>query len=149
MRVLAIALMVALAGCGSSETTANPTEKKKVELRGGPMLGQIDLAKPVEAGGARPFWRMGIAPGRITFTDRSGRALTDFYPVTPQVSGDRAIYSTQTPEGERVTLTLSLVPCGEEKQALTAELIIGTRRLAGCADQRADNDTGRAENAAG
>lgn len=149
MRVLAIALMVALAGCGSSETPANVTGKKKVELRGGPMLGPIDLAKPVEAGGVRPFWRMGIAPGRITFTDRSGGALTDFYPVTPRVSGDRAVYSTQTPEGERVTLTLSLVPCEQEKQALTAELIIGARRLAGCADHAAESDSGTAENAAG
>lgn len=149
MRVLAIALMVVLAGCGSSETPANLTAKKKVELRGGPMLGRVDLSKPVEAAGVRPFWRMGIAPGRITFTDRSGGALTDFYPVTPQVSGDRAVYSTQTSEGERVTLTLSLVPCGEEKQPLTAELIIGTRRLTGCAGRPADNGTGAAENAEG
>jgi uncharacterized membrane protein len=148
MRVLAIALVLPLAGCGSSETPANVTEKK-VELRGGPMLGPIDLSKPLVAEAARPFWRMGVAPGRITFTDKSGGTPTDFYPVTPQVGGDRAVYSTQTPDGERVTLTLSLVPCGEERRALTAELIIGARRLAGCADRPPESDAGQAENATG
>lgn len=132
---LAVALM--LAGCGAPEPPeANVAENAaaKVLVPAGPMLGAVDLSKPLEVTGTGASWRMTVAPGRILFRDTPQAEPIDFYPVTPQVAGDRATYPTQTPEGEQVTITLDLAPCGAAQQRLTAEVRIGARRLAGCAD---------------
>jgi uncharacterized membrane protein len=137
MRALPIALALALglAGCGSSEEQAdNAANNSVVELPRGPMLGPVDLSLPVEAGGDRPFWRMRVAPGRINHAAAPGATPAEYYPIAPEVQGDSATWATQTPEGEPVTLTLTLAACGEGRP-LRAEARIGTRRLEGCAGQ--------------
>jgi uncharacterized membrane protein len=101
------------------------------------MLGRVDLSQPVLAQGSRPFWLIEIAPGRITYTDspEPDGKLTDFYPVSPQVDADHAVFTTQTPQGESVTITLTRGTCAgvEIADPLTAEVKIGTRALTGCA----------------
>jgi uncharacterized membrane protein len=134
-----LASALALAGCGSSEPQAgnqaeNAANNSVIELPRGPMLGPVDLSLPVEAGGEEPFWRMRVAPGRINHATAPGATPAEFYPIAPEVQGDRATWTTQTPEGEAVTLTLTLAACGEGRP-LRAEARIGTRRLEGCAAQ--------------
>ena len=134
-RVLTMGLLLALAGCGGEEAVGNkaalvakPTPK--------PMLGGVDLNRPVRASGAAPFWEIHIAPGTIVYADAPDAANpTDFYPVGPALADGRAVFETKTPEAERVTITLTAQPCTAGKQSLplTAEARIGARTLRGCA----------------
>ncbi len=135
MRFLLLAMPLLLAGCGSDESVENAANATAPVLRKGPMLGSVDLSQPVRASGAAPFWAIEIAPGSITYADRAGAGgtLTDFYPVSPRVDADRAVFPTQTPEGAPVTITLTRAACGEKDAPLTAEVKIGARTLTGCA----------------
>jgi len=139
-RFLLLAVPLLLAGCGSDEPVDNAANVAAPVLRKGPMLGSVDLSQPVRASGASPFWALEIAPGRITYTDFAGKGgkVTDFYPVSPRVDADHAIFATQNPDGDVVTITLTRAACSEKgapatSDPLTAELKIGTRVLAGCA----------------
>lgn len=141
-RFLLLAVPLLLAGCGSDEPADNSANVAAPVLRKGPMLGSVDLSQPVRASGASPFWTLEIAPGRITYTDSAGKGgkLTDFYPVSPKVDADRAMFATQTPDGDVVMITLTRAECTAKgapatTDPLTAELKIGARVLAGCARQ--------------
>ncbi|MBC9032383.1 hypothetical protein IAG41_08265 [Sphingomonas sp. JC676] len=140
MRFLLLAMPLLLAGCGSDESADNVANIAAPVLRKGPMLGSVDLSQPVRASGASPFWALEIAPGRITYTNFAGAGgkVTDLYPVSPKVDADRAVFATQTPDGDVVTITLTRAECTEKgappvTDPLTAELKIGARVLAGCA----------------
>jgi uncharacterized membrane protein len=139
-RFLFLAVPLLLAGCGSDESADNVANVAAPVLRKGPMLGSVDLSQPVRASGTSPFWTLEIAPGRITYTDSAGKGgkLTDFYPVSPKVDADHAMFATQTPDGDVVMITLTRAECTEKgapatTDPLTAELKIGARVLAGCA----------------
>lgn len=140
MRFLLLAVPLLLAGCGSDEPVDNGANIAAPVLRKGPMLGSVDLSRPVLASGTSPFWVLEVEPGRITLSNsnKPGSKVTDFYPVSPKVDADHAVFSTQTPEGDPVTITLTRGPCvggkvSEAADPLTAELKIGMRVLAGCA----------------
>lgn len=143
MRFVLLAAPFLLAGCGSDEPVDNAANVAAPVLRKGPMLGSVDLSQPVRASGPSPFWALEIAPGRITYTDSAGKGgkVTDFYPVSPRIDADHAVFPTQTPEGETVTITLTRAQCAEKEEEgkspvtdpLTAELKMGARVLTGCA----------------
>ncbi len=148
-RFLLLAVPLLLAGCGSDEPVDNSANVAAPVLRKGPMLGSVDLSQAVRASGASPFWALEIAPGRITYTDSAGKGakLTDFYPVSPKVDADHAMFATQTPDGDVVTITLTRAECtGKGASAtadpLTAEVKIGARVLAGCARQGPTGEVG-------
>lgn len=149
MRFLLLALPLLLAGCGSDEPVDNSANVAAPVLRKGPMLGSVDLSQPVRASGASPFWALEVTPGRITYTDFAGTGgkVTDFYPVSPKVDADHAVFATQTPDGDVVTITLTRAECTEKGKPvvtdpLTAELKIGARVLAGCARPRPLGEVG-------
>lgn len=136
MRRLTIAgLALALAGCGGGEEAANNSIAPTPTPTPGPMLGGLDLNKPLRASGTGPYWVVDIAPGTITYADAPDAAPVDFYPVSPRLAGDTASFETQTPHAEPVTITLTAKACtaGKEQLPLTAEARIGTRVLNGCA----------------
>lgn len=136
MRRLVIAgLALALAGCGGGEELANNSAAPTPTPTPGPMLGGLDLDKPLRASGTGPYWAIQIAPGTITFTDKADAAPVDFYPVSPKLAGDTASFETQTPHAEPVTIMLTAKPCtaGKAQLPLTAEARIGGRVLKGCA----------------
>jgi uncharacterized membrane protein len=133
--LLTMGLALALAACGGSEEVANNSVAPTPSPTPGPMLGGLDLNKPVRAAGAGPFWSMDIAPGTIAYVAAPGAHRTDFYPVDPKLSEGRAVYETQTPEAEPVKITLTGKSCTAGKQTLplTVEARIGARTLHGCA----------------
>ncbi len=141
MRALLVAAaMLALGGCGSGADEAAEANRAAPQPVPPPMLGGVDLNKPVRAAGTEPFWTIDIAPGSIVYTDfSSGQGEpTDFYPVSPKLAAGSATFPTQTPAGDPVTITLRAEPCrdaGEKgaAQPLTAEIKIGPRGFAGCA----------------
>ena len=136
MRSLLMAgLALALTGCGGEEAANNAAATTKPKPAPGPMLGGVDLNKPVRATGTGASWSIDIAPGTIAFTAAPKAPRVDFYPVSPKVTQGHAVFETQTPEAEPVTITITGVACaaGDRNLPLTVEAHIGARTLHGCA----------------
>jgi len=133
-QMLTLGLLLALAGCGGGEELTNNSVAPSPTPTPGPMLGGIDLDKPLRATGA-PGWTIDIAPGTIAYAPSAEAVPVDFYPVSPRVADGRAVFNTQTPEAEPVTIALTGVPCtaGKTRLPLTVEARIGARTLHGCA----------------
>ncbi|OAN57170.1 hypothetical protein [Sphingomonas sp. TDK1] len=129
---LALAPLVLLAGCGGASTENAADDPANAAVQRGPMLGDVDLSAPLQL---RPVegrdWALDLAPGRILF-QQEGAKDVPFYPVSPRMQGNAAVYPTQTPDGAAVTITLKPARCAEGS-ALAAEVKIGTRLLQGCA----------------
>ena len=138
-RAVIAGLALALAGCGGGEEVANNSAAPTPTPTPGPMLGGVDLNKPLRASGTAPYWAIHIAPGTISFADKPEAAPMDLYPVSPRLAGDTASFDTQTPHAEPVTITLTAETCtaGKAQLPLTAEARIGGRVLKGCAGQGA------------
>lgn len=135
-RVLTMGLLLVLAGCGGGEEVAGNKAAPVAKSLPKPMLGGVDLNRPVRASGAAPYWEIHIAPGTIVYADSPDAADSiDFYPVGPKLADGRAVFETRTPETEKVTITLIAQACtaGEQTLPLTAETRIGARTLRGCA----------------
>lgn len=133
--LLMMGLALALAGCGGGEEVANNSAAPTPTPTPGPMLGGVDLDKPIRATGSAPYWAIYIAPGTIAFADAPAASPKDFYPISPKLAGDTARFETQTPDAEPVTITLTAKACvaGKETLPLGAEVRIGGRTLKGCA----------------
>lgn len=135
-RLLAIGLLGALAGCGGGNEAGNNSAAPIATPKPKPMLGGVDLDKPLRASGSGPYWEIQIAPGTIVYADAPDTTHpTDFYPVSPRLADGRAVFETKTPDAQPVTITLTAEACTAGKQALplTAEARIGARTLRGCA----------------
>lgn len=142
--LLTMGLALVLAGCGGGEDSdtgaaASPTPRALPTPKPGPMLGGVDLNRPIRATGAAPYWAIYIAPGTITYADAPKATPIDFYPASTKRADNIARIETQTPKGEPVTITLSPKACtaGKEQLPLTAEARIGARTLHGCAGRGA------------
>lgn len=137
--MLMTGLMLALTACGGGEEPANNSAAAapKPTPTPGPMLGGVDLYKPIRVAGSGAGWAIYIAPGSITYSDAPNATARDFYPVSPKLAGDTASIETETPEGQPVTIALTAKPCtaGKDALPLTAEARIGARTLKGCAGQ--------------
>lgn len=121
-----------LAGCGGTPADNPAEDPANAAVMRGPMLGGVDLSAPLQL---RPRagrdWALDLAPGRILF-QQEGMRQVPFYPVSPRMEQGMAVYPTQTPEGEAVTITLRPGACAEGS-VLAAEIRIGAQTLQGCA----------------
>lgn len=131
---LSILSLALLAACAGEEPADNEAAMENAAVQPGPMLGGADLSAPLQL---RPLsgggWVIDLAPGRIVFTP-AGAAPVPFYPVSPRLQGNQAMYPTQTPDGAEVRITLIAGRCGPGNAApLRADIRIGTRTLQGCA----------------
>lgn len=134
-RLVTAGLALALAGCGGGEEVANNSAAPSPTPTPGPMLGGVDLDKPIRVSGAGPRWAIYLAPGAITYTETPRATPVDFYPASPKLAGDAARFATQTPQGAPVAITLTAKACAasDSQLPLTAEVRIGSRVLKGCA----------------
>jgi len=140
MRALAIAALLMLPACGSTEKADEP--KAAAPSPSGPHLGGVSLDKPLRATDNALTWSLEVAPGSIALTRFAGRgaegSVALFYPVSPQVRDDKAVWQTKDTQGAPVTITFTNQRCtesGEPKieRPLTAEVKIGETTLQGCA----------------
>ncbi|GEM_PF-1412336 len=143
MRALAIAALLMLPACGSTEKAEEP--KAAAPSPKGPHLGDVPLSKPLRATDNALTWSLEVAPGAITLTRFAGRgaegSVMQFYPVSPQVGDGKAVWATKDTLGEPVTITFTDARCREGgepaiERPLTADLRIGDRQLHGCAGER-------------
>lgn len=153
MRRIATLGLFLLAGCngGDSDAANNVAEAENAVVESGPMLGGVDLYRPIHIVGDDPEWEVELAPGTIHYSVSLGDVQSgQLYYVTPEVTADRAVYATRATSGEDAKLTLSARACriggedGEEKP-LTATLELGERLYTGCAERDDDGDAGDAE----
>lgn len=144
MRALAIAALVALSACGSKEEVSHGANAA-TPVAAGPHLGDIPLDQPIRATDNALTWSLEVAPGEINFTRFAGQggegSVTEFYPISPVVSDDKAVWTTRDSVGTAVVITLSKAACSENgdpsiDRPLTAELRIGDKLLRGCAGSR-------------
>ncbi|HWU95501.1 MAG TPA: hypothetical protein VN029_07875 [Sphingomonas sp.] len=142
MRALGIVALLMLAACGSTEKAEAPKARPSPS---GPHLGDVALDKPLRATDNALTWSLEVAPGSITLTRFAGRgtegSVTQFYPVSPRVDGDKAVWSTKDTLGEPVTITFIDKRCTEGgepmiERPLTADMRIGDRVFHGCAGAR-------------
>lgn len=142
MRALAIAALFTLAACGSTEKAEEPVAKPSPR---GPHLGDVSLDKPLRATDNALTWSLEVSPGTITLTRFAGRgsegSVTQFYPVSPQVDADKAVWNTKDVDGAPVTITFTKARCTESgdpaiERPLTADVRIGDRQFHGCAGER-------------
>ncbi|MES2445190.1 MAG: hypothetical protein V4574_20390 [Pseudomonadota bacterium] len=152
MRIALLAVsMLALAGCGSQEpavnVTANSAEAAKPVRPPSPKLGKVDLDQPLRAFGTEPFWTLDVAPGDMSFTDYSVETPKPepYFPRSPVVTADKAVWTTKNEAGAAVVLTLTLKDCleageADQTQPFTAELKIGDRTRTGCAGPKPEGE---------
>lgn len=142
MRALAIAALLMLAACGSTEKAEEP---KAAPSPRGAHLGDVSLNKPLRATDNALTWSLEVAPGSITLTRFAGRGsegdVSQFYPVSPQVRDDKAVWQTKDTLGQPVTITFTNARCTEGgepviERPLTAELKIADKVFHGCAGVR-------------
>lgn len=143
MRALAMASLMLLSACGSKEKAEEPVAA--TPKPSGPHLGDVLLDQPLRATDNALTWSLEVAPGSITMTRFAGRgsegSVVQFYPVSPQVGDDKAVWTTKDTAGAPVTITFTNSHCTEGgdpaiDRPLTAEVHIGAQVLRGCAGAR-------------
>ncbi|WP_010542846.1 hypothetical protein [Sphingomonas elodea] len=121
-----------LGACGGTPTENAADDPANAAVQPGPMLGSVDLSRPLQlrGGALETGWRIDLAPGRILYRPADGKPVP-FYPISPQLTDGKAVYPTETPDGAPVTITLRPGTCGDGGVVL-AEVRIGARVLEGC-----------------
>lgn len=143
MRAFALAGLLALTACGSKEKAEEPAAATPSPA--GAHLGDVALEQPLRATDNALTWSLEVAPGSITMTRFAGHqsegSVTQIYPVSPEVSDDKAVWTTKDTNGVPVTITLTNTHCTEGgdpaiDRPLTADVKIGDQTLHGCAGAR-------------
>jgi uncharacterized membrane protein len=133
MRPLFAALAVlALAACSPAEEPAPPPAPPEPA----PVLGGVDLARPVRALGTEPFWSVELTGTEMVYTGADVAEQRAPQP-RPVVQGTTATYSAKTADGTALSVTLVTTECSDgmsdRTYPLTAMVKVGARELTGCA----------------
>jgi uncharacterized membrane protein len=133
MRPLFAALAVlTLAACSPAEEAVPPPEAPEPA----PVLGGVDLAKPVRALGTEPFWSLELTGTEMVYTapEPPGQRAPQPNPV---VQGTTATWEAETADGTALSVTLIATECSDgmsdRTYPLTAMVKIGELALTGCA----------------
>lgn len=130
MRVILAALAVlSLAACSPAEEPAPAPEPA-------PVLGGVDLARPVRALGTEPFWSVELTGTEMVYTTPDSPGLRAPQP-NPVVQGTTATWDAETADGVALRVTLVSTECSDgmsdRTYPLTAIVKVGDRDLTGCA----------------
>ena len=115
-----------LSGCG----------KAGAHMSGPGILAEGRFAGPLNAAGETPFWSVRIREQGLFYTAPDRQQTT--YPISgPNASGDQAIWTSKTPDGKSLKLTLSAKPCQDQATSIaypfTASIEVGGQTMQGCA----------------
>ena len=131
--LLAAFAVLVLAGCSPAEEQVQPESPPEQPA---PVLGGVDLARPVRALGTEPFWSVELTGTEIVYTaaEPSGQRAPQPNPV---VQGTTATYEAETADGTDLRVTLIATECSDgmsdRTYPLTAMVKIGDLDLTGCA----------------
>lgn len=126
------AVLLALAACTQAEAPVPPDAPAEPA----PVLGGVDLAKPVRALGTEPSWSVELTGTEMVYAAPEPPELRAPQP-RPVVQGTTATYETETADGTELKVTLVTTECSDgmsdRTYPLTAMVRIGGRDLTGCA----------------
>lgn len=128
-----LSLGLGLAACYDREDAA---PKAAPAPEAAPVLGGVDLGRPVRALGTEPFWSVEITRDAIVYTraDQAGRRAVNHGAT---VQGTVATFATSTDINEPLNVTLIATECSDGMSdrvyPLTARVEIGDDTLNGCA----------------
>ena len=131
-RLFAALSVLALAACSPAEAPAPPPAAPEPA----PVLGGVDLAKPVRALGTEPFWSVELTGTEMVYTTPEPPGQRARQP-DPLIRGTTAIWEAETADGTMLKVTLVATECSDgmsdRTSPLTAMVTVGDRALTGCA----------------
>ena len=126
-------LVLVLAACSPSE---EPVQPEAPAGQPAPVLGGVDLAKPVRALGTEPFWGVELTGTEMVYTAAEPPEQRAPQP-NPVVQGTTATYEAETADGTPLRVTLIATECSDGMSdrtwPLTAMVKVGDQDLTGCA----------------
>ena len=135
-RLFAALSVLALAACSPAEAPAPPPAAPEPA----PVLGGVDLAKPVRAIGTEPFWSVELTGTEMVYTSTEPPGQRTRQPE-PVVRGTTATWAAETADGTTFKVTLIATECSDGMSdrvyPLTARFETGETELAGCAEATA------------
>ncbi len=130
--LLAVAVL-AVAACSSEPET--PTEPAPAP-EPAPVLGGVDLSRPVRLLGTEPFWGIDLTGTEIVYAGADRPEQRGPQPK-PTVQGTVATLETTTTAGTDIAITLTATECSDgmsdRTYPLTALVQVGEETLMGCA----------------
>ena len=130
--VLAALAALSLAACSPADAPDRPGPAPEPA----PVLGGVDLAKPVRALGTEPFWSVELTGTEMVYTTPEPLEQRAPQP-NPVVQGTTATYAAETADGTALNVTLVATECSDGMSdriyPLTAMVKIGDLALTGCA----------------
>jgi len=130
--LLAVAVL-AVAACSSEpETPAEPAPAPEPA----PVLGGVDLSRPVRLLGTEPFWGIDLTGTEIVYSGADRPEQRGPQPK-PSIQGTVATLETTTGAGTDIAITLTATECSDgmsdRTYPLTALVQVGEETLMGCA----------------
>ena len=137
MRALALtALAIAsLSACSPAADAPEPAEPA-AKAAPAPVLGGVDLTKPLRALGTEPFWAVELTGSELVYAgvDRPEQRAPQGAPV---IQGTMATWEATTGAGTPLSVTLTATECSDgmsdRTYPLTAVVKVGEETLTGCA----------------
>ena len=130
-RLFAALSVLALAACSPAEAPAPPPAAPEPA----PVLGGVDLAKPVRALGTEPFWSVELTGTEMVYTTPEPPGQRAPQP-DPVVQGTTATWEAETADGTALRVTLIATECSDGMSdrlyPLTARVELGEETLNGC-----------------
>jgi uncharacterized membrane protein len=131
--VFAALAVLVLAACSPSE---EPVQPESPSEQPAPVLGGVDLAKPVRVLGAEPFWSVDLTGTEMVYTAAEPPEQRAPRP-DPVVQGTTATWEAETADGTELRVTLIATECSDgmsdRTYPLTAMVKVGDQDLTGCA----------------
>jgi len=131
--VLAAAVLFLLAACSNE---AEGTNEAVATAAPAPVLGGVDLSRPMRLLGTEPFWGIDLTGDEIVYSgvDRPEERAPQ---PAPEVQGTVATLAATTTAGTDVAITLTATECSDgmsdRTYPLTALVEVDEETLMGCA----------------
>ena len=130
--VLAAAVLSLAACSGEPETATEPAPAPEPA----PVLGGVDLSRPVRLLGTEPFWGIDLTGTEIVYSGADRPEQRGPQPQ-PTIQGTVATLETTTTAGTDIAITLTATECSDgmsdRTYPLTALVKVGEETLMGCA----------------
>jgi len=132
---LAFMTLAGLAACG--QPADKPSATPPADVPQSRMLGGVDLDQPFRVSGTEPFYAVDATPQGFVYSgvDRPEQTATN---PGPTLAGTTASFTTTTSQNLALIITLVATQCSDGMSdrvyPLTAQVVIGSEKLNGCAD---------------
>jgi len=95
----------------------------------------MDLGRDIEARGAKPDWSLKVTGGTKFTLSRPGHAPLVANAPGAAISPREASWAAKATDGSSINVLVQAKPCaiGGSEYPMTAQVVLGSQRLSGCA----------------